>query len=235
MKIYAVIPARSGSTRFKNKNLKKFLGKELFLHSIFFARKLKFISKIIFSTDSVKYSKILDKKVKNIFIHKRSRYASSNKAMEEDILFDLNKYFIQNHEIPDAILWLRPTHPLRCVKTFERAYKKFKKINKSVVIVHSHDPRLFIEKKQTLKPLLNLFQKKSMIRSQGLKPFYSIFSGEFFKFPKKYNKKFLGDNIGFEVAPKLTNFDIDLEQDLNILNYLCKMNKNYFKKFIHKK
>ena len=83
--------------------------------------------------------------------------------------------------------------------------------------------------------MLNLFQKKSMIRSQGLKPFYSIFSGEFFKFPKKYNKKFLGDNIGFEVAPKLTNFDIDLEQDLNILNYLCKMNKNYFKKFIHKK
>ena len=63
MKIYAVIPARSGSTRFKNKNLKKFLGKELFLHSIFFARKLKFISKIIFRL-ILKYSKILDKKVK---------------------------------------------------------------------------------------------------------------------------------------------------------------------------
>ena len=235
MKIYAIIPARSGSTRFKNKNIKKFLGKELFLHSIFFARRLKFISKIILSTDSKKYSNILDKKFEDIFIHKRSRYASSNKAMEEDILLDLKKYFIKNKETPDAILWLRPTHPLRCLKTFERAYKKFKKINKSVVIVHSHDPRLFYEKRQILKPLLSAFKKKSMIRSQGLKPFYSIFSGEFFKFPNKYNKKFLGNSISFEVAPKLTNFDIDTEQDLNKLNNLCNTNKNFFKKFIHKK
>lgn len=233
MKIYAIIPARSGSNRFKNKNIKKFLNKELFLHSIFFAKKLNFISKIIFSTDSNTYSKILEEKVKDVTTHKRTKFASNNHAMEEDILLDLNSFFSKNNDYPDAILWLRPTHPLRCKKTFEKAYKKFRKSNNSVAVVHKHDSRLFIEKNQKLSPLLNCLKKKSMVRSQGLKPFYSIFSGEFFKLPKKYNKKFLGDKISFEVAPKLTNYDIDLKQDLLTLNYLVKSNKKIFKKFIH--
>ena len=41
MKILGFIPARSGSTRLKNKNLKKFLGKPLLYHTIKFVKKLK--------------------------------------------------------------------------------------------------------------------------------------------------------------------------------------------------
>jgi len=233
MKIYAVVPARHGSSRFKNKNIKKFLGKELFLHSIFFAKKLKFISKIIFSTDSKKYIEILKKKTKNIEVHNRSKYAAGNNSMEEDILFDLYKYFKNKKDLPDAILWLRPTHPLRCIKTFIKAFKKFEKKRDTVLVVHENDPRLFREKNGKLSPLLNDFKKKSMLRSQGLKPYYSIFSGEYFKFPNKYNKKFLGKNLKFVVAPKLTDFDIDLKDDLKLLNYTVKQNKRIFKNYIH--
>ena len=90
MIIYAVVPARSLSQRFKNKNI-ALLGKTpLFMHSINFAKKLKFVSKIIFSTDSKKYIQKIKKK-SNIIIHKRSKKASSNFAMEEDILQDIIK------------------------------------------------------------------------------------------------------------------------------------------------
>ena len=54
MKNIAVIPARSGSKRLKNKNIKKLLDLELFLWTIRSANASKNIDRIIFSTDSEK-------------------------------------------------------------------------------------------------------------------------------------------------------------------------------------
>ena len=47
-----IIPARSGSKGIKDKNILKLNGKELFSYSVNFAKKLKFVKDIIFSTDS---------------------------------------------------------------------------------------------------------------------------------------------------------------------------------------
>ena len=121
MKIFAVVPARSKSKRFKNKNISILGKKPLFMHSINFAKKLSFISKIIFSTDSKKYMNLI-KNNKNIIFHKRSKKASSDRAMEEDVLKDL-VHFFKDKKIkqPSAFLWLRPTHPLRSLPVFEKA------------------------------------------------------------------------------------------------------------------
>ena len=61
MKNIAVIPARSGSKRLKNKNIKKLLDLELFLWTIRAANASKDIDRIIFSTDSKKYVEISKK------------------------------------------------------------------------------------------------------------------------------------------------------------------------------
>ena len=58
--LFTIIPARSGSKRFPNKNIHIFLNIPLFYHSIF-CKKLKFVKKIIFSTDSEKYIRIAKK------------------------------------------------------------------------------------------------------------------------------------------------------------------------------
>ena len=78
-------------------------------------------------------------------------------------------------------------------------------------------------------------KNKSMLRGQDSKPFYKIFSGEFFKFPKKYNINFLGNKKNYIVAPKETNFDIDNINDLNILELMIKKSKYKYKNFIHEK
>ena len=46
-----------------------FAGKPLFYHSIYFAKKLKFISEIIFTSDSEKYKKMAKKIHRNIGEH----------------------------------------------------------------------------------------------------------------------------------------------------------------------
>ena len=59
--IVAVIPARKGSKRIKNKNIKSFLGKTIINYSISEAKKSKIFKEIIVSTNS---SKILKHSIK---------------------------------------------------------------------------------------------------------------------------------------------------------------------------
>ena len=57
----AIIPARGGSKRIKNKNIKIFCGKPMISYSINEAKKTKLFDKIIVSTDSSKIKKISEK------------------------------------------------------------------------------------------------------------------------------------------------------------------------------
>ena len=141
--LWAIIPARSGSVGLKNKNITSFLGKPLLAHSINFAKKLKFIDKIILSTDSLKYKKIGLKNGAEVpFL--RSKKASNSYSMEEDVLDDIrDKLKNDKKQLPDYVLWLRPTCPLRDLKLYNKAYQKFKKIKKSICIVSRTDPRIF--------------------------------------------------------------------------------------------
>ena len=59
MEIIAFIPARSGSTRLKNKNISKINKRPLIYWTVIKAIKSKIFNRIIFSSDSVNYYKIL--------------------------------------------------------------------------------------------------------------------------------------------------------------------------------
>lgn len=56
----AIIPARIGSKRLKNKNIKIFYNKPILYYSINAAKKTKLFDKIIVSTDSMKIKKIAE-------------------------------------------------------------------------------------------------------------------------------------------------------------------------------
>ena len=232
-KTWAIIPARSGSKGFKHKNIANFLGKPLLVHSINFAKKLKFIDKILLSTDSKKY-KIIGEKYGAEVPFLRSKNASNSNSMEEDVLEDIRKKLTNsNEELPDFILWLRPTCPLRNKKDYLKAYEKFIKEKKSVCIVSQTDPRIFVSKKKKLVPLNRNFKDKSMVRRQDCKPAYKIFFGEFFFFPKKYNKKFLGKDIYFVEQDNLCSFDIDDKNQMQVYQKLIQSNKKKYEKFLH--
>ena len=232
--LWAIIPARSGSKGLKNKNIQK-LGKfELIAHSIKFAKKLKFVDYIFVSTDSKKYKFIAEKYGANVpFL--RSSKNSNDQSMEEDILFEIKKN-CENCKIklPDEILWLRPTHPLRCLNSFNNAYKIFKKKKSTTIIVTKTDPRIFILKKKILYPIVQTFYKKSMIRRQDSPTAVKMFHGEFFKFPHTYKKNFLGKKISYVIQPSECSVDIDTQDDLAYLNFIIKKN-NLIKKFLHVK
>ena len=231
--LWAIIPARSGSKGLKDKNISSFLNKPLLTHSINFAKKLKFVDKIILSTDSKKYSEIGLKYGAEVpFL--RSKNASESYSMEEDVLEDIRKNLLKKKITPpDYILWLRPTCPLRDVNIYKQAYKKFIKNKKSLCIVAQTDPRIFVSKNNKLVALNKNFKNKSMVRRQDCEPAYKIFYGEFFKFPKKYDKNFLGKQIHFIKQDDLCKIDIDSGNDLKIYEKFIKLNKKKYEKFLH--
>ncbi len=232
-KIWAIIPARSGSKGLKNKNITQFLGIPLLAHSINFAKKLKFINKIIVSTDSKKYKKIaLSYGAEVPFL--RSKKASKSNSMEEHVLEDIrNKLLKKKLKPPDYVLWLRPTCPLREVRLFKRAFSNFKKLNKSVCIVSRTDPRIFIYKNDNLVPMISNFKNRSMVRRQDCYPAFKIFYGEIFKFPKKFNIKFLGKQFHHLEQNDLCNIDIDSKRQLRIYEKIIYHDLNTYEKFLH--
>ena len=204
-KIIAVIPARSGSKGFMDKNIMSLNGSPLFTHSIRFAKKLSFIDDVLFLTDSNDYAKIANDHGASI-PYIRSKNSSSDSAMEEDILSELlNK---MNFNDDTYILWLRPTHPLRDLEKFEEAYSKFNnQLLDSVCLVTPVDSRVYKDDNGFLSPFNNLLKTKSMWRRQNVTKGFKIYHGELFKMTNEYNPNFLGEKVGYVADIEVINVD----------------------------
>ena len=77
LKLWVVIPARSGSQSIKHKNIRKIKNLPLMAYTIIQAKKMKNIENIIFTSDSKKYLSIAKKYGANL-IHHRSKFLPSN-------------------------------------------------------------------------------------------------------------------------------------------------------------
>ena len=125
MKILTLIPARSGSKGIPDKNIKLFNGKPLLVHSILQALESKYneFMKIIVSTDSNDYAEIAMKWGAEIV------YRPIEISLDYSVDFEFIKHALQilknENYIPDLILHLRPTQPLRKVTDIDNCLTKF--------------------------------------------------------------------------------------------------------------
>ena len=124
---WGFIPARSGSKGIKNKNIRKIAGIPLLAYSIKTALNCKKIKRVVFSSDSNKYINIA-KKYGCKHFHKRDKRTSSDTASELSVFQDyIEKKIKKNESIPKYFIHLRPTTPLRKIKTINKLINYFKK------------------------------------------------------------------------------------------------------------
>ncbi|SFW56546.1 cytidylyltransferase domain-containing protein [Cellulophaga fucicola] len=232
--IYAIIPSRSGSKGFKDKNIKELGGKPLMAYSIDFAKKLG-VDKIICSTDSGEYAKIAQKYGAEVpFL--RSSKASADNAMEEDILEDLYKCFDRHDMLyPDIIVWLRPTFVFRDLDIIKKAISTLieeEEISAVRTICESESRLYRLTKSDKIEACFEDYGK-SMIRRQDMESKFKVFSTDVFRgIPKNISDSFLGDNVKGLIIPKLCGLDIDDEDDFIIVESLIK-NSNNVQKYMH--
>lgn len=221
-KLLALIPARSGSKRIKNKNILKLGGKPLMAHSIISAKKSKLFDKIILSTDSKKYAAIGKKFGAEVPFLRPSKYSTSFSPDYEWINYTINKLEKINLKFTHYFI-LRPTNPFRSEKTIIKAWKKFKTSKadslRAVSICNSHPFKMWFKRGKYIKPL---FKKK--IKSQP------VYNCQYQSLPKIYSqnasleisktdvlkkyKTITGKKIIPFFSSKIEGLDINYKEDL---------------------
>ncbi len=211
----AVIPARGGSKGIKFKNIQKvFKDKTLLDLSYIYAKKCKFIDRVVVNTDHKKIVNFCKKKKYDFIIRPKNLsldYVSAYKVMEDSINQIPEKY--------DYLIYLEPTSPFRKKNDLLKACKKIIKTNAyscwsvNKVSKKFHPQKLLIKKDQELS--LYDPKGKNIIARQQLKDLFQR-NGIFYIFNIKKLLKFksiyLKNTFPFEINYAYVN--LDTPQDL---------------------
>ena len=210
--MFAYIPARIGSKRIPNKNIKLFKGKPIILYVIENLKKLNFIKSIYVSTDSEKIKKICEKSGAICGDLRKKSLADDKSGFMDLVKKDLPRYVNLENNDKD-VLFVLPTAIIVNKKTFTLAYKKYIKFNCEILMSCREFDQTPYWAMKTNKSgnLRTIFPKKCLVNSQYLESLYYD-SGLFYFFNfnqvKKYNdlknaKKikpfFVDDNSGIDV------------------------------------
>ena len=178
-KTIALIPARSGSQRLKNKNILKIANKHLIGYSIETAIKSKIFDYILVSTDSKKYALIAKKYGAEVPFLRPKKISTSISPDYEWVNFTL-KNLKKKKLYFKYFFILRPTNPFRTAVTIKRAWKLFKS-NKSADSLRAieeckqHPEKMWKFKNKFISPLFNKKYKKQPSYNMQSKVFEKIY------------------------------------------------------------
>ena len=236
MKILAVIPARSGSQRVKNKNIRLLRNHPLIAYSIISAKKTKIFNRIIVSTDSNVIRDIsLYYGAEVPFI--RPKKISTSKSIDYSwIIHALSETKRIYNEEYDYLAILRPTTPHRshiCIKKAVDTLVKKKYFDsiRAVSKCREHPGKMWtISNKGSLKEFINqkhLKIKYHEMQYQSLPEVYiQTSSFEIIKVKSIIkNKNRAGNRIIPFKLQKLKGMAIDHEEDLILLKHYLQKKK----------
>ena len=119
MKNIAIIPARSGSKRIKNKNIKLFFGKPIIQWTYEILKKSKLFSKIVVSTDSKKIKNVCKKFGVKYFIERPKKLSTDNIGIREVVQHAI--YTLDKEMKFDYVCCVFPCSPFLKVKNLKTA------------------------------------------------------------------------------------------------------------------
>ena len=223
----AVIPAKSISTRLKNKNIKILNNKPLIYYSIYAAIKSKLVTRVIVSTDSRVIANICTSFGAEAPFLRPKSYSKKNTSIKDVCLHAIK--FLEKKEktkIPE-ILILQPTSPLRTSIDIDKAIKLYKK-NKNLDYLTSltkTKPLEWMFYKNSKEKFTQISDKK-IKNSQYLKQNY-ILNGAIYIMKRNivFGKKINFRNISGIEIPYQRSIDIDNINDFKLAENFLKKNK----------
>lgn len=120
-KIYAIIPARSGSKGVKNKNIRLLNGYPMIAYTIAAAKLSKNIDRIIVSTDSPEYAEIAVKYGAETPFLRPVEISGDTSTDLQFMKHTINWLYQNEHSVPEYWVHLRPTNPLRNFRIIDEA------------------------------------------------------------------------------------------------------------------
>ena len=199
-KVLAIIPARAGSKRVKNKNLKKICSKPLIDYSLIEAKKSKFIDKIFVSTDSKAISKESRKFGLQPEFLRPKKFSTHFTNSETVILYLLKKFKVHNFAY---FILLQPTSPLRTINDIDRSIKYFANKNLNTLVS--------VKKIKDIKTKSKFYLVKKKTSKKNFKLNGAIYISSVKYFLKK--KNFNSTKLIYYIMSKKRSLDIDTNRD----------------------
>ncbi len=212
----AIIPARCGSKRLKNKNILEFNGIPLIAHSIMYAKKFAEISEVIVTKDN--------EIIKEISLNYGAKVVDRLIQLSGDFeptVSSLKHVLESSSKQNDLVVILQPTNPLRLEQLLSDAIKIMQDNSyDSLLIVTKNKNKFGRVKNNYFVPYTYKFGQ----RSQDLEPLY--FENGLLYISKSeliLNDKIISDNnFAFEIDHPSVSVDIDTLNDLNYAEYILK-------------
>ena len=229
LKVLAIIPARGGSKGIPKKNIIELNGKPLIQYTIDVAKESKGIDKIFLSSDNDEIIKV----VNTLGVssnYKRPKIFADDNAKTVDVVIDALEWLKESEDyVPDVILILQPTSPLRLSKDIDNAIIQFSKSTKECLVsVHemiehpyecvkgiSSDNWEYLEKQRDYKTRRQDYSEKFYYINGAI----YLVNVDFFK---KHRVFIQEKNTDFYIMPHERGIDIDDYSDLRQAKFFLK-------------
>lgn len=222
--ILAIIPARGGSKGIPRKNIKKLKGKPLLYYTIKEAKKSKFLSKIVVSTDDEEIARISRKY--RVTVIRRPQKLAQDTTPGEQVFKHAITYLEKNKGFhTDIVVILQPTSPFRKVDDIENSIKKFLKINCNTVVTVcevSHPPYWMYRIKGNDKLVKLMKTKKAIKRRQESPTFYQLNGAVYVTGAKTImkNQNILKGDVRAYIMPYERSLELDNMFDFKLAKLL---------------
>lgn len=223
MKI-AIIPARGGSQRIKNKNIVDFFGKPMIAYALEAVQKSQLFDKIHVSTDSQEIKNVVENLGYKIDFMRDSALADNMTGIAPVLKWVLERYEHQGESYED-ICCVMPASPLLEADDLVASYQTFIQKGKKYPLLATASlpvPAEWVFHRYGDGILSPVSQESLLCRSQDLKPAYYE-SGPFSYFHASH---LLNEEVDVErkfisyVIPQERAVDIDDEKDLQFAKIL---------------
>lgn len=227
--ILAIIPARGGSKGIKHKNMVLVDGKPLIQYTIEAAKESRYITRTIVNPDDEEILRFAESQDIETVV-RPSELAQDNTPMKDVICDQLSRLKQKENYVPDIILLLQPTSPLRTGRHIDEAMKKLIYSDGDALVSVEEEPHLhspYSVMRLNEKGYLEFFMKEGQrFTSRQEKPkfyarngaaIYAVYTDIYMKTGSLYGTKC----VPYEMAAE-DSVDIDDQLDLFVAECMLK-------------
>lgn len=208
-KVVIHIPARSGSTRLADKNIRNLCGMPLLAYSAMIATRLKNIDRVIINTDSKRYAEIGEKYGLEAPFLRPSEIAGKNANLAWASYY-MTRYFVDTNYPVKTIITLLPTSPFRRLDVIQDLVDKVIECGSATTVarVNALSAPYTDRQGNVVVAPFNIYGNTLCCKTTGM------FSGEYF-----IRKHIVQSHIRFINDP-LELTDIDTAEDFKLAEHI---------------
>jgi CMP-N,N'-diacetyllegionaminic acid synthase len=219
-KIISIIPARGGSKAFPGKNISLIRGKPLITYSILHAQESQYVDKVYVSTDDPEIAAVSLSAGAEV-IQRPAELSTDTASSELALIHTLAKIEKTTGIIPELVVFLQCTSPLRTAFDIDRAVEQLRSENADSLLSVSPTHRFLWHQVNGVAKSIN-YDYFHRLRRQDLNPQY-MENGSIYIFKpwvlKELNNR-LGGKISLFVMDEAQSWEIDSLEDFQYIEFL---------------